>query len=349
MANQAAWIKQKQAQLEVDAADKYDPQAGELLVKVEVIAFSPIESKTQKLAVHPIPYPNILGTSYAGIVEAVGAGVSQFKPGDRVATIRSGKTLGDPRFGAFQKFALASVDSTSKLPASVALEAGATAILNLAAITSALSVHLGLERPPLSGPPEPKGKKVLIYGGTSSCGGLATKYATTAGYDVVTTSSPQHRAFVESLGPAHIIDHTQPPDALLQQLKEHGPYDAIFDTIGIPPVTNLVYDYLASVGGGSYNTIIPPIGGEKPVPANVERKFAPYSWAFEEPQHLQFARWFYEEYVPKGLESGLIVPTRPQVVPGGLDQVQHALDLMDQYKVSGHKLILYPWGKPASL
>jgi hypothetical protein len=48
MANQAAWIKQKQAQLEVDAADKYNTGAGELLVKVDVIGFSPIESKTQK-------------------------------------------------------------------------------------------------------------------------------------------------------------------------------------------------------------------------------------------------------------------------------------------------------------
>jgi NADPH:quinone reductase-like Zn-dependent oxidoreductase len=48
MANQAAWIKQKQAELEVDAADKYEPGSGELLVKVEIIGFSPIEHKTQK-------------------------------------------------------------------------------------------------------------------------------------------------------------------------------------------------------------------------------------------------------------------------------------------------------------
>jgi hypothetical protein len=50
MANQAAWIKQKQAQVIVDAADQYEPGAGELLVKVDVIGFSPIEAKTQKHA-----------------------------------------------------------------------------------------------------------------------------------------------------------------------------------------------------------------------------------------------------------------------------------------------------------
>jgi threonine dehydrogenase-like Zn-dependent dehydrogenase len=304
-----------------------------------------------RFAIHPIPYPNILGTSYAGTVEAVGDGVEKFQPGDRVATIRTGETLGDPRFGAFQKFALASASSTSKLPSSVVIEDSATAILNLATITSALHIHLGLDLPSLSGSPSPKGKTVLIYGGTSSCGGLAVKYATTAGYRVVTTTSPQHKAYVESLGAesAHIIDHTQGPDALLADIKKQGPYDAIFDTIGIPSVTNLLFDYLGSLGGGSYNTTIPPLGGEKPTPPKVERKFAPYNRAFEEPKNEQLAHWFYEEYVPKGLESGLIIATRPQLVVGGLEKVQHALDLMDQYQVSGHKLILYPGAKPASL
>lgn len=48
MVNQAAWIKNKQAQLEVDAADAYETGAGELLLNVNVIAFSPIEAKQQR-------------------------------------------------------------------------------------------------------------------------------------------------------------------------------------------------------------------------------------------------------------------------------------------------------------
>jgi hypothetical protein len=89
------------------------------------------------------------------------------------------------------------------------------------------------------------------------------------------------------------------------------------------------------MGGGAYNTIIPPVGGEKPTPANVERKFAPYSFAFDEPRNRELARWFYEDYVPKGLESRLIVATRPQLVEGGLESVQNALNAMDQNQVSG--------------
>ncbi|PYH91811.1 putative alcohol dehydrogenase [Aspergillus ellipticus CBS 707.79] len=344
MANQAAWIKEKQARVVLDDAETPTPGEAQVLVKVEVIGFSPIESKVQKFGTHPIPYPNILGTSFAGTVVSVGPNVTALQPGDHIASIRDGKSIGDSRFGAYQKYALASVSTSSKLLPNTSLEGAATTILNLAAVTSALSIHLGLDRPPLSGTAEPKNKKVLIYGGSSSCGGLAIKYAATAGYTVVTTSSPRHRDFVVSLGPAHIIDHTLPAEQLEEEICAQGPYDHIFDTIGLAPVTNLLVQYLSSLGGGAYNTLI-PLMGANPVPDNVQPKFGPYSWSFEEEPYKYIARWFYEEYVPKGLQSGLIVPTRPQVVEGGLENVQHALDLMDQQAVSGHKLIMNPWSE----
>lgn len=51
MFNQAAWIKQKQARLDVDVADVYEPGTGELLLNVDIIAFSPIEAKQQRYAI----------------------------------------------------------------------------------------------------------------------------------------------------------------------------------------------------------------------------------------------------------------------------------------------------------
>ena len=270
--------------------------------------------------------------------------MESFQPGDHVAAT-SGSGV-NARFGAFQKYALATTTSASKLAPSVPLESAATAIINLLTVVSALSVHLGLDRPPLSGAAEPKGKKVFIYGGSSSVGGHAVKYAATAGYEVVTTSSPANRDFVQSLGPAHIIDHTQSPEAIVQEIKEHGPYAAIFDAIAIPPVTNIMFKYLGSVGCGAYNASIPLMGGEDPAPPNVEQRFASYPHSLSEPQHKYLERWFYEEYLPEGLESGLIAPTRAQVVDGGLEGAQGALDLLAQKKVSGKKLIFYPWAKP---
>lgn len=277
--------------------------------------------------------------SFAGIIERVGPDVADFKIGDRVATVRDGLKAADPRFGAYQQYALASQTSTSKLVGGVTIESGATSILNLAAVATALSIYMGLDRPSIASKVESNGKRILIYGGSSSTGGLATSYATAAGYEVITTSSPQNKAFVQSLGLSTIIDHSQPRDELLKSIRSHGPYDAIFDTIGLPHVADLLAEYLESTGGGTYYSLLAP---EKPLPDNVQCKFAPYSLALDKPEHQEFRAWFYNELVPRGLDTGVIVPTKPQWVDGGLGQAQQALDLMMEGKVSGRKLLLDP-------
>ena len=83
--------------------------------------------------------------------------------------------------------------------------------------------------------------------------------------------------------------------------------------------------------------------GNKPIPQNVTRIFAPYSFAFEEAANREIARWFFDEYLPKGLENGLVIPTRQHVVEGGLAEVQSVLDMMMKGGVSGHKLVMDPW------
>ena len=174
------------------------------------------------------------------------------------------------------------------------------------------------------------------------------RYLLTAGIDVVTTSSPQNNDFVASLGKdltssgLHIIDHKASKEEIIEALGKNGPYDAVFDSIGLPPVTDIVSTYLDSVGGGSYNTLIPHMG-EKPVPESVERKFAAYSWAFDEEKWKDIRDWFYGEYMTKGLESGVVVPTRVHEIEGGLAKVQEALDLMLKGGVSGRKLVMDPW------
>jgi NADPH:quinone reductase-like Zn-dependent oxidoreductase len=277
--------------------------------------------------------------SFAGIVDKVGPDVTEFKPGDRVATVRDGPKAADPRFGAYQNYALASQTSTSKLPEGVTLESGATSILNLAAVAAALSIFMGLDRPSLLNKADATGKKILIYGGSSSAGSLATSYATAAGYEVITTSSPRNRDFVQSLGSSTIIDHSEPREELFKQVRAHGPYDAIFDAIGLPPASDVLPEYLHSIGGGTYYSLL---GSDKALPEDVQCKFAPYSLSLDKPEHEAFRSWFYTELVPRGLQAGVIVPTRPQWVDGGLGHAQDALDLMIEGKVSGKKLVTDP-------
>ena len=278
--------------------------------------------------------------AFAGTIETVGSDVTEFQVGDRVSCMRTHGTMTDPKYGSFQEFALCPAWATSKLPSNVSLENAAATAINLATVASAISIHLGFDRPPLTGTPAPKkNQKILVYGGTSSVGSLAISYAKSAGYDVVTTSSPKHLEYIQSLGADVIIDHTEPQDKVVANLKANGPYPAIFDTIGTHPVNLILGEYISSIGGGAYNTVIPNFA-ETPIPENVERKFASYGWEFEREEDKDSMDWFYKKLVPEGLASGAIVPNRIQRVEGGLAQIQHALDLMDQNQVSGHKLVM---------
>ncbi|KAL9102123.1 MAG: hypothetical protein Q9163_002684 [Psora crenata] len=339
--NVAAWSPEPKANLVVGPAEMYEPGPREMLVRNECIAFSPVDFKNQQFLLHPMPYPGILGSSFAGTVEKVGRDVTHFQPGDKVACNRASYASGNLRFGAFQKYALASVDESSKLDPQTPIQAAAAVIVNLSVSVAALSGYLKLSRPPLSGKAPSQGKKVLVYGGSSSCGGYGVKYASDAGYIVVTTSSPKHREFVSSLGAAKIIDHTQSADKVVAELEANGPYEAIYDSIGLPAVTNILSGYLAE-RGGKYCTLLPLLGPENPVPSNVVRTFGAWSATLLEEANRDLGKWYYEQYVPQGLLSGAITPTRQIEVKGGLEKVQEAINMMGPAGVSGQKLVLNP-------
>jgi hypothetical protein len=56
MTNEAAWIKQKQAQLEVDVTEKYEPSTDELLIKFDVDCVQPDRGKTPKVSFYTEEY-----------------------------------------------------------------------------------------------------------------------------------------------------------------------------------------------------------------------------------------------------------------------------------------------------
>lgn len=275
--------------------------------------------------------------SFAGIVESVGSDVTNFRPGDKIATVRDGSKGGDLRFGAFQQYALASQYTTSKLPESVTLEEAAASILNLAAVASALSIHIKLQRPSLTKPADPQSSKILIYGGSGSAGGLAVCYARAAGYRVITTSSLKNKDYVQHLGPIAVIDHNQHQENLVKEIESHGPYEIVFDASGLPVAVDVLGEYMHANGGGTFYTLDAP---DRPLPDDVKRYFAPYSLWMDKPEHHDFRAWFYTELVPKGLKTGIIVPTRPRQLEGGLSQVQKGLDTLMEGQISGAKILL---------
>ncbi|KAJ5381028.1 zinc-type alcohol dehydrogenase-like protein [Penicillium cataractarum] len=326
MENLAAWIKFPKTDVVLETTLKYTPGIGQVLVKVESIGFNPVEPKIQKWSALPFKYPGILGISFAGTVEQVGPSVTSVKVGDHVVVSKSNEDGDDASFSAYQKFALARVSRLAKLDQNVSLDAAAVSITNSATVVAALSAKLGLRRPPVTGKLEPNGKKVLIYGGSSNCGGHAVKYASDAGYEVITTSSPGRKDIVQQLGPAQIIDHTIPKEQLIERLRSHGPYDAVFDAIGLPAATEIL---VAMFGDEtvSYHSTLPPMGPVR-VPSNITINFASYPSLLDQPENEEIRSWFFETYFPQGLCNGQILPGAIMKKDRGLNSIQGILDIL---------------------
>src|ERR1700748_1099730 len=105
--------------LKLDEIPTPKPAAGQVLVKVHAAGVNPYDTymRTGTYAIKP-PLPYTPGSDAAGVVEAVGAGVTKVKAGDRVFTA---KTIS----GAYAEYALATEDQVQPLPEKIEFAQGA--------------------------------------------------------------------------------------------------------------------------------------------------------------------------------------------------------------------------------
>jgi NADPH:quinone reductase-like Zn-dependent oxidoreductase len=331
--NLAAVLPAKQGTITVGPVDYPTLQSGEVLIRNTIVAFSPVEYKIARSGYFPVQYPAVLGFSYGGVVEAVDEIVTRVKKGDFVYTQ-------NPKGGAFQRFSASHEKFVAKVDEKL-VEPAAALVLNLRTIIGA-AVEAGLDRPKDPNTSNSSnGKKALVYGGSSSLGAISIEYLQQAGYTVITTSSPGNNALVSGLG-ATVVDHTQPAEAVIEALKQHGPYDFAFDAISTPSATAI---NAAVLGAQSEDIVLYSVGPPPPadvvIPKNVTR--VNKSW----PGHLAaadptFDEWVFTKYIPGALAAGKLTGVPTEVVKGGLGAVDEALTKL-QKGVSGRKLVLHPW------
>lgn len=340
MANLAAIIPAAQAPLEVQEVETYEPGYLELLIKNELIALNPVEAKIAKHALLPIQYPAILGSSFGGTVAAVGAQVTGFKVGDKVAGYKPPHSSGS-KYGAYQRYVVVQAETATKVPEGTDISVPVSLTGNLSTVVGLFTGSAGLEKPDFNSSPPARGKKVLIYGGTSSFGSLAVQYVAQAGYDVVTTTSPRHQVLISKIGAAKVIDHTQNHDALVKALTAEGPYDIVVDSISLPNTIKVISEVLAAQGGGKILALLPPFGPET-LPQGVVREFASWGATLAEEKNAGLLEWAFHTYLPQGLASGKILPLAIEKVSGGLEGLNKALGILAG-GVSGAKLVVDPW------
>ena len=341
MANLAAVIPAPKAPLEIHEVELYAPGPHELLVRNEVIAFNLVESKIAKLGVIPIDYPAILGSAFGGTIEAVGSLVTNFQISDRVVVSKAFAVKGN-QYGAFQRYVVVGDIMVSKIPVGMDLAVPASLMMNLTSVVGLFSGRLGLDRPRLDeSEPAKQSMKILVYGGSSSFGGLSIQYLSQAGYTVTTTSSPKHHEFVTKLGGANILDHTIEPGDLIKSFVADGPYDIVVDTISLPNTIAITANMLAAQGGGKLYATQPAFGPEA-LPEGVERVFEPWPDSLYEAKNGELQQWVVERYIPQGLSAGFITPLPIEKITGGLNGINEALD--KNLKGSNSvRLVADPW------
>lgn len=212
-------------------------QAGQVLVRNYASGVNPLDWKVALGYIQP-PWalPLVLGWDSAGVVQEVGAGVTQMKAGDRV--------MGFPKFleaGGHAEFQLFAEEEVIPLPDSLTFAQGAT--LPVAGLTAWQSLFNVAQLQ--------TGQAVLIHGAGGAVGLLAVQLAKQAGaYVVATASSPKHD-LVRSLGADQLIDYrTTSFDAVIRGM------DVVLDTLG-GDVQERSYGVLKA-GGYLVSTVHPP-------------------------------------------------------------------------------------------
>jgi NADPH:quinone reductase-like Zn-dependent oxidoreductase len=207
--------------------DKPAPDAGEVLVKVLAVSVNPADWHSMRGK--PLfsratlgllrPKHRILGVDVAGRVEAVGSGVTRFKPGDEVYA-----NLLDHGYGGFAEHVSAPVDVVSFKPATLSFEEAAA--VPMAATTALQGLrHHGAIQP---------GQKVLVNGASGGVGTFAVQIARSYGSEVTGVTSTQNLDLVRSLGADHVLDYTT-----TDFVGGGRRYDLILDTVGNRSVPDL--------------------------------------------------------------------------------------------------------------
>ena len=187
------------------------PGDHDLLVDVHAISVNPVDVKIRANRAARDGKPEVIGWDVAGVVRAVGAKTSLFKPGDRVWYAGA---LNRP--GANSEQHVVDERIVGRMPES--LDFAQAAALPLTTITA---WELLFDRLRVLDNNAPSQRTLLIIGAAGGVGSILTQLARQlTGLTVIGTASrPETQAWVRELGAHHVIDHSKP---ITEELKRIG-------------------------------------------------------------------------------------------------------------------------------
>ena len=194
-----------------------------VLIKVAATSVNPVDLKIRQGTVADIApdFPAVLHGDVAGIIEAVGKGVTNFQAGDEVYACAGGVK---GTSGALAEYMLADADLVARKPKSLSMaEAAALPLVSITAWNGLV------DRAKVQ-----SGQKVLVYGGTGGVGHIGVQLAKWMGAKVYALVSSEEKAAIAlSLGAHVTINYHQ--TSVEEFVAEHtngDGFDIVFDTVG---------------------------------------------------------------------------------------------------------------------
>ncbi|MFC0219675.1 NADPH2:quinone reductase [Pseudochelatococcus lubricantis] len=192
------------------------PGPGEVLVANKAVGVNYIDTYFRSGVYKAPQLPFVLGNEAAGEIEAVGEGVDEFVPGDRVAYTHT--------LGAYAERTVVPAKSVVKLPGSIGFETAAGSLLK--GLTAEYLLHRTFKVEP--------GHTILIHAAAGGVGLILTQWAKLIGATVIgTAGSPEKVELARANGADHVIDYTKEDFvARVREITEGRGVDVVYDGVG---------------------------------------------------------------------------------------------------------------------
>ena len=255
------------------------------------------------------PRSTVLGTEFAGVVEAVGSSVTSFEVGDRVFGYNEGP------FGAHAEYmSIPENGSVATMPANVTY---------LQAAPGMEGAHYALAH--IRAAKIHSGQDILVYGATGAIGSAAVQLLKSMGAHVTAVCGTDHVELVRGLGADRVIDYMAEDFT-----KDQHKYDVVLDSVGkssfsqcrslLKPRGIYISSELGPLAQNPVLALIAPLRGGKRV-------------MFPIPKHDQLM----VRHFSKMIESGEFRPVIDRTYP--LDQIVEAYRYVEAGQKTGNVVI----------
>ncbi|HEY9779022.1 MAG TPA: zinc-dependent alcohol dehydrogenase family protein [Leptolyngbyaceae cyanobacterium] len=317
--------------LQLDDLPLSEPGEGEVRLKVEAIGLNRAEVafREGKYLEVPEKLPSTLGYEAAGVIDAIGAGVTGFEIGDRVSTIPA---FSMKQYGVYGESAIVPAHAVAKYPTRLSVKEGTAIWMQYITAYGALVEHGQVKA----------GDFVLITAASSSVGYAAIQIAKAAGAVVIATTrgSAKKQLLLDSGADSVIVTNTEDLTTRVMEITSDHGADLIFD-----PVAGSFLETLANAAARGatifeYGALSLEATTPFPLFPALQKGLKVQGYTLFEITSDRALLEKAKQYIYDGLDSGKLVPILDRIFP--LEEIVEAHQYMESNQQNGKIIVTVP-------